>query len=332
MLAKLDDIYLRRKALRQSPSTSPEPRLVSLSPQPGAGKEHQIRCYHELINDSGRPPCSLETLDKIYQSFTGFADLLRPWLENTVPQHPDDLGVFSRPLARWKEFRRWQRDNRGGGNSTAEEGLAAFRDEKQRYFESTGLGSITTGPEFEDTIRKVWRQEQDTGGLEGVREVKNGSFTDYERAARRRLAEHGFHEAFRLLKDLRRQDERAMSIEYLEFEYWWLDADAKTVQRHKPSHDAAWAELVQSGVLEASEMEGDLFTHLAGEPNQQTTPRDKAIQHFMRQTRVYRDATACESRQSLRVQWALSQIPKKPAATKPIARTGSDGFRRMSRP
>ena len=72
-----------------------------------------------------------------------------PWIKytNTAPQHPDDLGVFSRPLARWKEFRRWQCDNRRSIYGTANESLAAFREDKKRYFESTGLGSITAGPE-----------------------------------------------------------------------------------------------------------------------------------------------------------------------------------------
>lgn len=295
---------------------------MSLSPQPGAGKEYQIHCYHELVNDGGRPPCSLEALDRIYKSFTDFTELLRPWLENIALQHPDDLGVFSRPLARWKEFRRWQRDNRRSSNSTAYESLAAFREEKQRYFESAGLGSITTEPEFEDAIRKIWQQEQDTGRLEWIREVKNGSFTEYVKAVRRRLAEHGFREAFRLLKDPQRQDERATWIEYLEFECWWLDANAKTLQRRKTSHDAAWEELVKSGVLRAGETEEDLFIHLTGVPDQKNTPRNEAIQCFMRQTRTYRDAKAVESRQSLRVQWALSQMPKKLAATKLTARTG----------
>ncbi|KAK0703062.1 hypothetical protein B0T26DRAFT_756640 [Lasiosphaeria miniovina] len=199
--------------------------------------------------------------------------------------------------------------------TTAEESLAAFRDKKQRYFESTELGR--SRPDQSSRTPSGTCGSRNKIPVDWRGPGKSGSFTDYGRAARRRLAEHGFHEAFRLLKDPRRQDERATSIEYLGFEYWWLDADAKTVQRHKPSHDAAWEELVQFGVLEASAE--DLFTHLAGEPDQQTTPRDEAIQHFMRQTRAYRDATVVESSQSLRIQWALSQIP---AATKPIARTG----------
>ncbi|KAF4503830.1 hypothetical protein G6O67_008771 [Ophiocordyceps sinensis] len=320
LLAKLEGIHSRRKALRESPSTSPEPRLVSLSPQPGAVKEHQIRCYQTLVNDGGRPPCSLETLHKIYQSPTDFIELLRPWLENPASQDPDDLGVFSRPLARWKEFRGWQCDNRGRIAITADESLAAFREEKQRYFESAGLASITTAPDFEDTIRKMWQQEQNTGRLEWVREVKDGSFTEYVKAARRRLTEHGFHEAFQLLKDPRRQDARVTWIEYLEFECWWLDANTKTVQRHKPSHDAAWEELVRSGVLRAGETEEELSTPSTSVPDQQSTLRDEAIRRFMRQTKAYRDAKTVESRQSLRVQWALSQMPEKPATHKPAAR------------
>ncbi|KAI0406997.1 hypothetical protein F4802DRAFT_605835 [Xylaria palmicola] len=289
---------LTHKEPRDSPPTSPEPRPLSLSPQPEIGKEHQIRCYHELVHDGGRPPCSLETLDKIYQ-------------KNPAPQDPDDLGVFSRPLARWKEFRRWQHRNRGG-ISTADDNLTAFVEEKRRYFESTGNGSITTEPYFEETMRSM--------------EAKDGGFAQYEKAARHRLAKHGFREVFRevfrLLKDPRQPTERVEWIEYLEFECWWLDVNAKTVQRHKPSHDAAWEELVKSGVLRTGETEEDLFTSPISASDQQNTPRDEAIRGFMGQTKAYRNAKAVECRQSLRVQWALSQIPKKPAARKPAARAG----------
>ncbi|KAK3337506.1 hypothetical protein B0T19DRAFT_397118 [Cercophora scortea] len=309
LLAKLEDVHSRRKEARNSPPTSPEPRLLSLSPQPEIGKEHQIRCYHELVNDGGRPPCSLETLDKIYRSPSDFLELLGPWIENPAPRDPDDLGVFSRPLARWKEFRRWQHHNRGS-ISTADDSPAAFVEEKRRYLESTGNWSITTEPYFEETMRSM--------------EVKDGSFAQYEKAARHRLAKHGFREVFRLLKDPRQQNERVEWIEYLEFECWWQDVNAQTVQRHKPSHDAAWEKLVKSGVLRTGETEEDLFTSPISDPDQQNnTPRDEAIRGFMGQTKAYRDAKAVECRQSLRVQWALNQMPKKPeVARKPAARTG----------
>lgn len=122
-------------------------------------------------------------------------------------------------------------------------------EEKRRYFGSTGNRSITAEPLFEETMRSMWQQEHDTGRWDWIREAKDGSFAQCEKAARHRLAKHGLREAFRLLKDPRQQDERVKGVEYLELECWWLDVNAKTAQRHKPSHDAAWEELVKSGVL-----------------------------------------------------------------------------------
>lgn len=293
-----------------------------MSPQPELEKKYQIRCYHKLVDDGGRPPCSLDTLDKIYQDPTDFTELLGPWLQIPVPQDPDDMGIFSRPLARWQHFRKWQRVNRGSSINTAEESWLAFREEKMFYFESTESWRVMADPDFEETIRKMWQQEEDTGRWERVREVKNGSFADYLKAARRRLAEHGFHEAFRPLEDPRRQNERVTWIEYLEFEYWWMDNNSKIVQRHKPSRDVAWKELVRSAVLRPGETAESLFIPLASGPDQRSSSRDEAIRRFMRQTKAYRGAKALESRQHLRVQWALSQMPKELAAPAPARRAG----------
>lgn len=247
-------------------------------------------------------------------------------MANPVPRDSDDLGVFSRPLERWQDFRRWQRDNRGSSISTADESWSAFREEHRFYYESNRLEHIMADPDFEETIRKMWEQEQATGRSERIREVKNGSFTDYVKAARRRLAEHGFHEAFQPLEDPRQQNEWVTWIEYLEFEYWWLDTNSKTAQHHKPSHDAAWKELMRSAVLRPGETEEGLVIPQAGGLDHRSTPRDEAIRRFMRQTMTYRDAKAIESRQHLRVQWALSQMPNKLAAPTPAEKARKRRF------
>lgn len=256
------------------------------------GKEHQIRCYYELIDDGGRPPCSLETLDKIYESPADYVEMLRPWLGNlTFPLNPDDLGVFSRPLERWREFRRWQGNNRGV-DMTGDENLAAFRDEKRRYFESTGLGKMTTAPYFDETIYQMWQQEQlrRQRKQDSFGEVCGGTFDEYVEAARRRLGGHSFTEAFDLLEDPKQQSERVTWIEYLEFEYWCLDrCTTSETQRHyevnpKPLSDP----------------------HRRGS---QSVSRNKLTNQVMRKTAAHRDAKADESRQLLRTQWALSQMP-----------------------
>lgn len=204
----------------------------------------------------------------------------------------------------------------------AGESLSDFMKEKRLPFEMQGQAAWTRTPEYEEAIRSWWEEDQATGQWKRIREVKGGSFTEYVKAARRRLAKHGFHEAFQLLKDPQRQNERATWIEYLEFECWWLDANARTVQRRKPSHDAAWEELVRSGVLRAGEREEDLLAPLIGGLDHQCTPREEAILRFQGKANAYHNAKAIESRQSLRVQWALNQVPQKLAARKPAARAG----------
>ncbi|KAI0402515.1 hypothetical protein F4802DRAFT_608623 [Xylaria palmicola] len=229
------------------PSPSPAARSATLSPQHGVGKEHQIRCYHWLVSEGGRPVCSLEILDEIYENPEPHMEMLRPWLGDAHASTPDDLGVFSRSLERWREFRRWQADNRGYATMD-EEGFAAFLDEKRRYMESKGLDKITTRPDFEKTMRKRWLQEQ--GARQEQREcpmeVPNGGFKEYAEAARRRLESHSFVQQFELLEDRERQDERVTWIEYLEFEYWWLDKYMASVQHtEKRLGDGTTEECVQ---------------------------------------------------------------------------------------
>lgn len=195
--------------------------------------------------------------------------MLRPWLRRslTSPLNPDDLGVFWHPLERWREFQNWQGDNRGV-SATDDENLAAFRNEKRRHFESTGLGKMTTTPGFDETIEQMWQNAKHgrQWKQDNFREVRGGSFNEYVEAARRRLADHGFTEAFELLEEPKQQSERVTWIEYLEFEYWWLDRYTGSVQRYQEQHDAAWGKLVQSGVLRDGETEEDL---LRSEPQPQ---------------------------------------------------------------
>lgn len=301
LLDKLSQLKSRREAVRDSPSASPEP---------GDDKEFEIQSYHVLVNDGGQPPCLLEDLDQIYLDPSSFIELLKPWLGDPPPNNPDALGVFSSPLARWREFRWWQLNNRSDRTVTAEERFAEFLEEKRNNSTATGLEGMTTEPDFEENIRMLWQIERASGRVRTIREVKDGIFADYADAARRRLAEHGFDEAFELHEDRRQQDKRTTWIEYLEFEYWWLDMDTNWVEQRRPSHDAAWAKLVQSGVLAAGETEEDLLASWTSFPGQEKTARTVAVRLFLQKSKPFRNAQTSAVRQSRRVQWALSQLPK----------------------
>ncbi|KAI1131012.1 hypothetical protein F5Y10DRAFT_275726 [Nemania abortiva] len=276
LVAKLEsipqerEITARGRRLSQTSSSPPAARSRTQSPDPGIGKAHQIRCYHWLIRAGGRPLCSLETLEEIYKNPDAYMEMLRAWWRDWTTGHPDTFGVFSRQLERWKEFRDWQRYNRGV-DATAEESFAAFLDEERCYFESTGLSSITARPDFERTMHNIWQDRQVSRKLKGerYREVPQGGFAEYTDAARRRLARHGFAQPFQFLEDPEQQDERVTWIEYLEFECWWLDDSTR--------YALAWKKRLGAGGKRA------------------------CAKHETAEIR--------EANQRLRVQWILSEMP-----------------------
>ncbi|KJR84878.1 uncharacterized protein SPSK_11011 [Sporothrix schenckii 1099-18] len=194
-----------------------------------------------------------------------------------------------------------EHDGRSSGGGTIRTAGAPAQqtralEEKRRHFESTGAGPIVTEPNFEATMRTMWLQEQDTGRWELIREVKDGGFAQYEKAARQRLAKHGYREVFSRSS---------------------VDVNTRTVHRRKPSHDNAREELVESGVRRTGETEEDLSAPQTSVLDQQSAPRNEAIQRFMRQAKTYREAKTVESRQFFRVEWASSQMSKKSVIQKP---------------
>jgi hypothetical protein len=300
-----------------SPSQQPA-RSPTRSPEPDASKLYQIQCYRELVDDGGHPPVALELLDEIYLHHARYVEQLGPWLAGGPVSSADDLGVYSRPLARWQQFRRWQRDNRGG--DAPEDTLQAFRQRKQREYASRGLGQLAADPCFDETTRKMWAHEQQEHSK--IRESAV-DFKGYVAAARRRLRDHGFTDEFRLDEDPRRQDARLTWIEYLEFEYWWLDERAQSVKAARERQERAWKAIVKAGIAGPGETrEHFLASHArpGGDGNSPHTShsareeasRLKLIDRLKRTVRAYEDAKAAEARQLGLVQWALAQMPEKP--------------------
>ncbi|KAK3321490.1 hypothetical protein B0T19DRAFT_445249 [Cercophora scortea] len=318
----------RNAAPLPSPPSSQQPaRSPTPLPDPDAGKVFQTRCYYELVDGSGQPPVALELLNEIYKAYASYVETLEPWLDDGVPcRNVDDLGVFSRPLARWKAFRRWQRNNRGETGSE-EDTLMAFQEEKRRDYESLGLTQLATSPDFGKMTQKMWdheqvrrRREHDT-----IREPAAGSFEEYADAARCRLRDHDFAEEFQLLEDPRQQDQRLTWIEYLEFEYWWLDKRARSIEAARQRHERAWEKIVDSGALRPGETKESLLACDASwrfaadgkpihtsRPASQRDPREGLINRLRKTARAYENAKAAESRQLRLVQWALSQMPGQP--------------------
>ncbi|KAI8955292.1 hypothetical protein F4801DRAFT_587086 [Xylaria longipes] len=122
LLAKLNSIDATRDPFSReitppssfSPSQQPA-RSPTRSPEPDASKAYQIRCYHELVDDGGHPPVALELLDEIYLYHAQYVEEVGPWLAGGPVSSADDLGVYSRPLERWRQTR----CRRSGSGSSA---------------------------------------------------------------------------------------------------------------------------------------------------------------------------------------------------------------------
>ena len=72
---------------------------------------------------------------------------------------------------------------------------------------------------------------------------------------KRRLTQHEFTESFQLQKNLMQQDALTTWIEYLNFEYFWLDWFSNAVQRLKSNRDKIWQKLIDFKMLRSHEIE-----------------------------------------------------------------------------
>ncbi|KAL8366286.1 hypothetical protein RB595_004858 [Gaeumannomyces hyphopodioides] len=247
-----------------------------------------------------------------------FVETMRPWLGDTkkLGWAIGTMGVFARPLDRWREFRRWRRDNRGV-QMTDSEDLATFRDEMRRLNESEGLGEGMTVANFNVVSEKVWRDELPARrrARETHREVPGGTFDEYLEAARRRLRDHGFDEDLQLLEDPKQQSERTTRIECLEFEYWWLDRRTRTAQQWEERRDLIWEKLVSSGLLKDGETQEDVLNSRSQGGDRpgssQSKPRRNLVGRFIEATDKCRSAEIWKSSQQHLVEWARSQLPEK---------------------
>ncbi|KAI1504212.1 hypothetical protein F5X99DRAFT_406282 [Biscogniauxia marginata] len=153
------------------------------------------------------------------------------------------------------EFKKKQaKDGIGDGD----EGFAAFvEEEKRAEMESGRTWPGMTEDEYIQMRRLRFDQEQSRHyWLEfyWLREDRGrGGFSEYVAEAKRRLARHGFTKAFEFDKDPTRQDKLTTWIEYLNYEYSWLDRHTRMFTRLQPDYDKGWQRLVDSGVLRRGE-------------------------------------------------------------------------------
>lgn len=187
-------------------------------------------------------------------------------------------------LHRWQDFRKWQNDNRGledddGGYPAY---LERWKHIVKRSFLPTLRDKCLAEIEADPSCRKSqwenkqWERERQR---DHCRERGCRGFRDYTEAVKRRLARHGFTQSFELNEDPKKQDKLATWIEYLNYEYWWLDKHTGDIERLEPEHDKLWQELVDTNILRTHETKEFVRTNTSGMERQRDEDQArKAVQ------------------------------------------------------
>ncbi|KAI0867599.1 hypothetical protein GGS24DRAFT_485117 [Hypoxylon argillaceum] len=256
----LDDLdaRLRQVPANNSFSLRPEPPADDrLSPTPPLDMmEWETADYHKLIENGGRPLYPIHLIQDIFRDPDNYAELLRPWQVNISPVSP--IGIFDKQLDRWKQFRKWQNDNRAREDD--EGGFPAYVERVKNEIKlhvipkwvSEHLAPIEADP---SCLKPGWDREQSQRREQRrlCRERGCHGFQDYAEAVKCRLARHRFTHPFELDEDPKKQCKLTTWIEYLNYEYWWLDTYARQIERLQPGLDKAWQELVDTGILRRDE-------------------------------------------------------------------------------
>ncbi|KAG4278814.1 hypothetical protein FPRO04_06135 [Fusarium proliferatum] len=272
----------------ESPNIS---RSRSLTP-PLDPTIHESEAYHELVNEGGRTLYPINLISDVFQNPERYEELLRPWQVNISPVSPS--GIFQKQLQRWRNFRKWQRDNRGIGDGDG--GFPAYV-QRQRHVIKRDLRPEAAAklldeieadpcylkPEWED---EQWKREQQR---RLHREFGCRGFQGYAEAMKHRLARHDFTRPFELDENPEKQDNLTTWIEYLNYECWWLDKYTSNTERLELKHDELWQELVNKKILKSHETKDFLRNTLS--PVERTGERDNAEKEVKRAeseaTRVY---------------------------------------------
>ncbi|RTE69614.1 hypothetical protein BHE90_015996 [Fusarium euwallaceae] len=257
----LDDLDER---LRQVPPngdpTASQPQPQSLEqpkhPSPATNrrnysKEIEILYYNLLIKDDGRPLYPIELIDEVFETPEKHRELIQPLQMEPEASQPFDL--FREQGGMWRDFRRWQKDNRG---------LEDENDIYEAYVEESRfwgqLKPESAQAEFEEKLKKnpfflqrEWGYQQEERNRQRLRCQERGcnGAADYFEAVKRRLASHGFTRPFELKEDPTQQDQLTTWIEYLGYEYWCLDGHAEDMERLAAKDDEALKKLVDAKIV-----------------------------------------------------------------------------------
>ncbi|KAI8683292.1 hypothetical protein NCS56_00453400 [Fusarium sp. Ph1] len=200
-------------------------------------KEVETIYYQQLVNDGGRPLYPIELIDEVLEKPEEHRQLIQPL--QSYPGNNQPFNIFLEQNERWKDFRKWQKDNRGleDENDTYE----AFVKEVSFWEERSNLDWAQMRFEAEMKrnplhLEPQWRYEMKARNRQRLRCREhdcNGPADDFE-AVKCRLANHGLTRPFELKGDPKQQDQLTTWIEYLSYEYWCLDGHVEDMERLAP--------------------------------------------------------------------------------------------------
>lgn len=219
----------------------------------------------------------IELIQDVQRQPDNYAEMLRPWQEFLNQARAED--IFQRQLQRWQDFRKWQNDNRdreddnGGFSAYVEREKFMVQRHCLRRSRAKRLAEIEADPSClqSDWEDEEWKRERQR---RLCRERGCRGFRSYVHAVKRRLASHDFTQSFDLDEDPKKQDRLTTWIEYLNYEYWWLDKYTSDIERLEPEHDKLWQELVEKRILRPHETKE--FVRTMASPMERQSEEDQA--------------------------------------------------------
>ncbi|KAI1736718.1 hypothetical protein F4680DRAFT_254677 [Xylaria scruposa] len=287
----------------RSPTESPPPFITD--------EEYEADCHDELIEEGGRPAIPISLLSEIFKNIGAYDERVRPWLKDPGASGREKWAIFSKQLEDWRVFNKWQWDNRGDPDDL---GFSQFFEVTKRRHARDGAFQWISSPKFEETLRRVWERKP-----KFVETPGDVGFPAYVEAVKRRLAYHNFTEPFHLNEDPRRQDKRTTWIEYLNFEYWWLQKHNASVEALESRYDKALMCFRQSySALESSTMQDGLHASksarvMAAEQGTIALQKDldavkQTVEEFFRSTKSYHRAKEIALRKRLWLQQVREEL------------------------
>ncbi|KAM3488338.1 hypothetical protein MY3957_008367 [Beauveria namnaoensis] len=283
---------------RRLPTESPEP----LPPIPGVVYENV--CHASLIEDGGRPVCSIQELLHIAEEPATRYRPIISWLTDeadTVTGASNIESVFSRQIRQWWLFRKSQWINRG--LDEPEEEVSAYIESSRRRELDSGNELVTRETYFNEVERRMWRN------MPKIRQVPDRQpFSAYRAAVEFRLKPYGFTRRLQLRKNPHQQDAWTNWLEYLSFEKWFLEQRIAQADSWESQFLSSWR-LLAARDFEILSRKHSSAT--AGRPDRATKAdqdaNETAIHNFLQQTKRYKETRAAVFYQRHRVKWAVRE-------------------------